>query len=464
MRPAPFEALPFREPEHERESDPDDSLLGATLAGTYRIDRLVAEGGMGRLYAGTHQRLGMEVAVKVMLDRGVARPESIERAEREARAMAGIDSPHVARVIDFVRAPDGRPCMITELLHGSDLSDRLEKDGKLPPDEAARIARDVCLGLSAAHAKGILHRDIKPSNVFLTEAGEVKLLDFGVAKLEGTNQLTHAGAFIGTPAYMSPEQAASPSDVDERSEIYAVGAVLYHMLSAQPPYGTLDATQTLTRLLSGEPPRLGSLASSVPEGLAALVERAMSREPADRFATMKEFAAALEAYTGAETDQAVEQEARWLRPRAIIAVAIGALLAGLWAAAMAFEIGNSAGAFEQPWPDWALIVLRVTPALAMALAAVVGLRSLVARWRSAPRVEALVTGLRRTLSVAVAALGILQAARLGLALFGIRTGLSESHDAIISLAAAAVAGMFVAALGARFLNRRGARSADRAGE
>ena len=452
MRPAPFE--PIAAHDVERESDPDDSLLGAVLANTYRIERLVAEGGMGRLYAGTHERLGMEVAVKVMLDRGVARPESLERAEREARAMAGIVSPHVARVIDFLRAPDGRPCMVTELLHGSDLSDHVAKEGKLAPKEAARIARDVCLGLAAAHAAGILHRDIKPSNVFITEGGEVKLLDFGVAKLEGTNQLTHAGAFIGTPAYMSPEQAASPSDVDERSEIYGVGAVLYHMLSAQPPYGTLDATQTLTRLLSGEPPRLGSLASSVPEGLAALVERAMSRSPDDRFATMKDFAAALEPYATEATDKAIEQEARWLRPRAIMTIAFTTLIAGLWAAAMAFEIGTIAGAFSQPWPEWALIVLRVMPALAMLLAIVLGLRSLVSRWRSAPRVEALLVGLKRTTSVAIAALGTLEALRLGAALFGVSTGLAQEHEAIISLAGAGVAGAFVAALGARFGGRK----------
>lgn len=450
MKPAPFEPIGPPVRVRDRDSDPEDSLLGATLAETYRIDRLVAEGGMGRLYAGMHQRLGMEVAVKVMLDRGVARPEALQRAEREARAMAGIVSPHVARVIDFVRSPDGRPCLVTELLHGSDLSDHVEKTEKLPWPEAARIARDVSLGLAAAHEAGILHRDIKPSNVFITESGEVKLLDFGVAKLMGTHQLTHAGAFIGTPAYMSPEQAASPSDVDERSEIYAVGAVLYHMLSGQAPYGTLDATQTLTRLLSGEPPRLGSLAS-VPEGLAALVERAMSREPIDRFQTMAALAEALEAYTTEETDPVAEKEARWLRPRAIVGVTTTALIAGLWAAALAFEIGTSADAFApEGWPEWALIVLRVAPGGAMLIAALFGVRSLVSRWRSAPRVEALLVALRRTTWVAIAALGTLEATRLAAALYGVETGLAPAHEGIVSLASAAVVGGVVALLGARF--------------
>lgn len=428
--------------------DSVDALLGETLAGTYKIDRLVAEGGMGRLYAAKHERLGMEVAIKVTLEMRGTRPETIERAEREARAMADIVSPYVARVLDLVRTPDGRPGIVTELLHGHDLSTRLEREGKLDVKESTRIARAVSLGLSAAHQKGILHRDIKPSNVFLTESGDVKLLDFGVAKLEGTHQLTHAGAFIGTPAYMSPEQAASPSDVDERSEVYAVGAVLYHMLAGKPPYGTLDATQTLTRLLSGEPPRLTALASAVPEGLAAIVERAMSRDPADRFETTAALAEALEPYAFDGADRAVEQEARWLRPRALFAVLGTALLAGVWSAGVAFEIGEITSTFDEG-PAGAVLVLRLAPALAMIIALVVGTRSLVSRWRSAPRVAALVTGLRRTVWFAVAVLGLIHAGRLAVALFGARSGLTDAYEAMAALGISLVAG----GLGAFLLSR-----------
>lgn len=368
--------------------------------------------------------------------------------------MADIHSPYVARVLDLVRTPDGRPGIVTELLHGRDLAARLEREGKLSVTESARIARAIALGLSAAHQKGILHRDIKPSNVFLTDAGDVKLLDFGVAKLEGTHQLTHAGAFIGTPAYMSPEQAASPSDVDERSEVYAVGAVLYHMLAGTPPYGTLDATQTLTRLLSGEPPRLTALASGVPEGLAAIVERAMSRDPADRFQTAAALAAALEPYESEAADRAAEQTARWLRPRALVAVLGTALFAGVWAAGVAFEVGEIAGAFDA-WPDWALILLRSTPAVALLAALVAGLRSVASRWRSAPRVAALVTGLRRAVWLAVATLGLIHAIRLTVALFGARTGLTEPYETIAALALSLLVGTLGALLGSRL-----ARGAD----
>ncbi len=431
------------EPPQDPGADPEDTLLGVTLAGTYKVERLVAEGGMGRLYAGKHERLGMEVAIKVTLELRGTRPETIERAEREARAMAEIVSPHVARVIDLVRTPDGRPCIVTELLHGHDLSARLERDKTLSVKEAAQIARSVALGLSAAHEKGILHRDIKPSNVFLTEDGDVKLLDFGVAKLEGTHQLTHAGAFIGTPAYMSPEQAASPSDIDERSEVYAIAAVLYHMLAGVPPYGTLDATQTLTRLLSGEPPRLTALASSVPEGLAAIVERAMSREPADRFESTAALAAALEPYASDAPDRAAEQTARWLRPRALASVLGSALLAGVWSAGVAFEIGEIAAAFES-WPEWAVIVLRSSPGLIVLVALVFGLRSLIARWRSAPRVQALVVGLRRAVWLSVAALGLIHAGRLTVALYGARSGLTDANEAIAALGLSLVFGALAA--------------------
>jgi hypothetical protein len=440
----------------------DDPLLGAVLAGTYRIEKLVAEGGMGRLYAGVHERLGMPVAVKVLLESRGGKQEAVERMEREARAMASMSSPNVARVLDIVRADDGRPCLVTELLKGEDLAARIERDKKLERKDAARIARDMCLGLAEAHEKGVLHRDIKPSNVFLTDDGQVKVIDFGVAKVENTGQLTHAGAFVGTPAYMSPEQAASSSGVDERSEVYAVGAVLYHMLSGQPPYGTLDATQTLTALLRGEPPRLSGTDSAE---LAALVERAMSRDPKDRFSSMRVMADQLLPHAGEGMVRAASGDAKWLRTRAILAVLASALCAALWTAALTFEIGDAAAAFggtaegQVPWPEWAQWVLRGVPALAMLVAVVWGLRELGARWRSAPRVEALVAALRRTVWIAIAALGVTEAARPAAALFELRTGVPEAYEGIASLVLAVVFGALVALISAQFRKKETAPSA-----
>jgi hypothetical protein len=441
------------QPAEQRNSE-EDVLIGQVLAGTYRIERVVAEGGMGRLYGGVHERLAMPVAVKVLLELRGGRPEAIERAEREARAMASLTSPHVARVIDLVRTADGRPCLITELLAGEDLSVKIEREKKIAPQEAARIARDMCTGLADAHAQGVMHRDIKPSNVFLTKTGVVKVLDFGVAKLEGTHTLTHAGAFLGTPAYMSPEQASSPSDVDERSEVYAVGAVLYHMLSGQPPYGTLDATQTLTRLLRGEPPRLGGIESSVPEALAALVERAMSRDPKDRFESMRAMAEALGSHATGGMVRATEPNAKWLRTKALVAVGASAIVAGLWMAALVYHFGDTLHAFDQ-WPSWGLWLLRVIPAIAILVVGVWSLRELAARWRSAPRVEGLVAGLRRTLWVGVAAIGVIEAARLAAALFGLRTGLAEPVEGIAALLLAVIVGGLWALVGSFFRNKVG---------
>ncbi|HJL17003.1 MAG TPA: serine/threonine-protein kinase [Sandaracinaceae bacterium LLY-WYZ-13_1] len=434
-------------------------MIGTTLAGTYRIERRVAEGGMGRLYEGRHTRLQMTVAVKTLRELRGGRPEAIARAEREARAMASIVSPHVARVLDLVRTPDGRPCLVTELLEGEDLEQRLARDGKLPAREAARIARDVARGLAVAHAAGVLHRDIKPSNVFLTRDGQVKLLDFGVAKLEDTEALTHAGAFLGTPAYMSPEQASSASDVDERSDVYGLGAILYEMLGGQRPYGDLDTTQTLTRLLRGEPPRLTALERSVPEGLASVVEHAMSRERDDRFAGAAEMADALVPWADGGEARRSERSARWLRPEAVGAVLTASLLAGLWAAALLYEVGRVVDAFET-WPAWALGVGRAVPAAALAVALALGVRSLVRRWRSAPRVGALLTGLRRTVWIAAAALGALEAGRLAARLYELRTPMGRSEETVVALGLAAGVAMVAAAVTARLGARRPAERAD----
>lgn len=446
-------AVPF-EPAQREESD--DPMLGSLLAGTYRIERLVAEGGMGRLYEGVHTRLQMKVAIKTMLELRGGRNEAIERAEREARAMASIASPHVARVLDLVRTADGRPCLVTELLNGEDLAVRLQREGKLETREAARIARDMARGLQAAHEQGVLHRDIKPSNVYLTQSGEVKLLDFGVAKLEGTQTLTHAGAFLGTPAYMSPEQAASASDVDERSDVYGLGAVLYHMLSGQAPYGDLDTTQTLTALLRGDPPRLTALHSSIPAGLAAVVEHAMSREADDRFASANELACALEPYASDGSTLSAEHAARWLRPKSIAAVVGAGGLAGVWTAALAYQAALALGSFDA-WPPWARILLRSAPAFVLVATWVLCARSLAARWRSAPRVRALLTGLRRSVWFAAAALGAIATARPAAQLFEIGTGLPESHESILALVVAAGIAVVTAAMVPRLI-----RSRDRA--
>jgi hypothetical protein len=427
-----------------------DALLGTVLAGSYRIERKLAEGGMGVLYEATHERLGALLAVKTLHHDRAHRPEAIERARREAFALASVASPNIVRIVDFVSASDGRPCLVTELLVGEDLGARIEREKKLAVADAVRIARATAEGLAEAHRRGVLHRDLKPSNVFLTADGDVKLIDFGVAKLDDESaSLTHAGTFLGTPAYMSPEQAASASKVDERSDVYGVGAVLYHALSGRPPYGSdLDATQTLMRLLRGEPPRLSTVVSSIPEGLAACVERAMSRDPKDRFATARAFADALARFEQSAGDPRADQNARFARPAAVAIVLATAVLASLWSAAVCVELGNAVGAFTR-WPDWTIVLYRTVPAVVLAFGLASGATSIWNRWRSGPRIQALFVGLRRAVWISAAALGVVATARVAIALYPVEIGLTETEISLGSLIGAVLLSATIAAMGAR---------------
>ena len=275
-----------------------DPLVGAVIGGSYRIERALARGGMGRLYLATHTRLPRKVAVKVLHELHAQKKEAVRRFEREASALSRLDHPRVLGVLDFVRTPDGRGAIVTPLLEGESLQSRLDRDGSLDEDEALRLAIEMCRGLAAAHAEGIVHRDLKPSNVFLAGRPEdasahVKLLDFGVAKLSD-DDMTRTGVVLGTPSYMAPEQATGSSRVDARAVLYAVGAVLYRMLVGATPYDGEDASEVLTKLLAGGPERMGARAR-VREEVEAVVERAMARRPDERFATASDLADALEA-------------------------------------------------------------------------------------------------------------------------------------------------------------------------
>lgn len=271
---------------------PADPLVGSVLGATYRVARVLARGGMGRLYEAQHLRLDRRFAVKVLSDVHAAHPEQVMRFEREARALAPIASPHVVDVVDVLRTPDGRPCLVTALLEGEDLARRLAREGRLAPDEALAIARQMCRGLDAAHAHGILHRDLKPSNVFLASGPDgrvtVKLLDFGVAKLAGDPELTRSDAVVGTPSYMAPEQARGAARVGEAADVYGVGAVLYHLITGRPPYPTDEPTTVLARVLSEEPARPRRLAPDLPEEVEAVIQAAMARDPQERVRTARE--------------------------------------------------------------------------------------------------------------------------------------------------------------------------------
>ena len=261
---------------------------------------------MGRLYEAEHARLPRRLVIKVIHETFSDNPDAVARFEREARAVARIVSDHVVTVVDVVRTPDDRPAIVSERLDGEDLYDRCERLGRLAIPAAVRIARELGLGLAAVHAAGVLHRDLKPSNVFLHIGPEgierAKLLDFGVAKLEDGNAITQSGALVGTPAYMAPEQADGTEPVDHRSDIYGLAAVLFRMLTGQAPYGTTDATESLERMKHRDPVPLRRIRPSVPSGLAAIVDRALSRFPDERPQSAIAFAEALQPFEFVDDD------------------------------------------------------------------------------------------------------------------------------------------------------------------
>jgi serine/threonine-protein kinase len=283
------------------------ALVGVVLDDSYRIERLLGEGGMGAVYHATHLRLDKPVAVKVMARDLAANQEALERFRREARVTSGLGHPHIVQVFDFSATPAGEPFLVMEFLEGEDLDRRLRGVGRVPLKEVVHIVRQVASALSATHAKAIVHRDLKPGNIYLLEvAGErdfVKVLDFGISKVRSAStKLTRTSSIMGTPNYMSPEQAKGKvEEIDERTDQWALACIAWECLSGEGPFVGENVPSILFQIVH-EPP--AALAPKV-EGLVPQVEdvllRALSKNKADRFPNVGDFAAALEA---ASTDQA----------------------------------------------------------------------------------------------------------------------------------------------------------------
>ena len=275
--------------------------IGQVVSGKYRLLRLLGDGGMGSVYEAQHEVLGTRVAIKVLHQDLTRRPGLIERFLQEARVAAQIESPNVVRVSDVDRTPDGIAYLVMELLQGEPLSAVLERDRKVPIPTAVEYARQILTALEAAHALGVTHRDLKPENVFVTfHAGKpvVKIIDFGIAKLRAPTttgrSLTQAGITMGTAEYMAPEQAFSADKADARSDIYAVGVMIYEMVSGERPVSGEDARIIAVKVERGEVKPLVHAAPDVPRELAGLVHRAMASRPEVRFQTATDMRIALE--------------------------------------------------------------------------------------------------------------------------------------------------------------------------
>jgi serine/threonine-protein kinase len=288
--------------EEERNGDP---LIGATLGGLYQVESLIGVGGMGRVYRAVHARLGKAYAVKVLPEERSDKQKAVERFLREARSASKIEHDHIVKVVNCDSDEEHRLFIVMELLQGEDLADRLER-GALPVDDAIEIARQTGSALQAAHDAGIVHRDLKPENIFITEKHGrdfVKVLDFGISKIKTPEhddlRLTATDQIIGTPLYIAPELARGAQEVDNRTDIYALGVIVYEMLTGTPPFTGENHFQLLYKHgnEAPDPPSQRSKKADIPPHVESAVLRALEKEPAKRFDTMSAFVAALEGPT-----------------------------------------------------------------------------------------------------------------------------------------------------------------------
>ena len=264
---------------------------GTVLDGKYEVRRLLATGAWGAVYEGANTRINRQVAIKVLHSDVSANEDARVRFEREAQVGGRAKSDHILEILDLGSLPDGGSYVVMEYLDGESLEKRLRALGRLPVPAAVRIARQVAVGLCAAHAAGVIHRDLKPENVYLlkSKAGRrdfVKLIDFGVARfVDQGMKMTQAGAFLGTPLYAAPEQIHGSQSVGPSADIYAVGVMLYQMLTGTVPYMASTLAELLTKVTVGTAQRPTVLNPSLDLELEAIVMRAMAREPEARFQT-----------------------------------------------------------------------------------------------------------------------------------------------------------------------------------
>jgi serine/threonine protein kinase len=277
-----------------------DSLIGATLAGRYQMVRRIGEGGMGAVYEARHTVIGKRVAVKVLLEKFLTKSDFVARLLQEARLASSIGHENIVDVTDFGTTDDGRSFVVMEFLDGEALSQLVMREAPLPIERCLRIARQVASALGAAHAKGIYHRDIKPENVYLIRRGDadfVKVVDFGISKAvkQGGNEegadayrLTHTGLLLGTPLYMSPEQARGDEDLDHRVDIWALGVMMYECLTGEVPFRANNYLGIISQVLThtAAPPSKVRPELGIPDAVEAVVMRAMDKDRTRRYGAM----------------------------------------------------------------------------------------------------------------------------------------------------------------------------------
>jgi serine/threonine-protein kinase len=288
--------------------------IGDLVAGKYRVDRVLGEGGMGVVVAATHEHLEQRVALKFLLPDLTTNAEVVQRFMREARAAVKIQSEHVARVLDVGATESGTPFMVMEFLDGEDLAQVLAARGPLTMEEAVGYVLEASEAVAEAHSYGIVHRDLKPPNLFLARRANgrpiVKVLDFGISKVPTSGKdaaATSATALMGSPVYMSPEQMVAPATVDVRTDVWCLGVVLYELLSQKIPFEGETMPELVFKVVQKPHLPLRSFRPDLPSELLAVVDRCLEKEQAGRFATVAELARALAPFAPARSAQSVER-------------------------------------------------------------------------------------------------------------------------------------------------------------
>ncbi len=292
---------------------------GDVLAGKYRVERVLGAGGMGVVVAALHLELGQRVAIKFLRPEFVKHAEASARFIREARAAVRIQSEHVARVLDVGRLESNAPYLVMEYLEGRDLSAVIQEPEPLPVETALRYVLEASEAVAEAHAAGIVHRDLKPANLFLARRSDgsdsIKVLDFGISKVVAEASeaaLTQTSALMGSPLYMSPEQMRSARQVDVRTDIWALGAIIYELIMGVPPFYGESIPEVCAGILTGEPPPMSDRRSDVPGELEAIVRRCLAKDPSQRFQNVAELAHALMAFAPPRSRVSVERVFRVL--------------------------------------------------------------------------------------------------------------------------------------------------------
>ena len=291
---------------------------GQLVAGKYRVERVLGEGGMGIVVKATHVALEQSVAIKLLREEMRDKPAVVERFAREAKALARLTSEHVTHVIDVASLDDGSPYIVMEYLDGEDLAVLVEREGALPTETAVGYVLEACEAIAEAHSVRVIHRDLKPANLFLARRpGEkkpiVKVLDFGISKvLDEAVSLTKTASGLGSALYMAPEQMRNAKDCDERADVWAIGVILYELLSGEVPFGGQSVHQVVANVLDQNRKKLSERVPAVPPEIEKLVEECLVLDPKNRLRSVADIAERIAPFGPPESKDSLDRVRRFL--------------------------------------------------------------------------------------------------------------------------------------------------------